>query len=105
MLWYVIAGSAIFAIEFKVGEREFSRDDINQVWDYALDLKNFHKGSHEAPIFPILVATEALESDKMSSEWVPSSGCSPSAEPVQSRGLPHLLHAWPRAVYWACSER
>ena len=31
---------------------------INQVWDYALDLKNFHLASHAAPILPILVPTE-----------------------------------------------
>ena len=59
----LISGAAIFAIEFKVGESEYRRADLNQVWDYALDLKNFHKGSHEAPIVPILVATEAPSSD------------------------------------------
>ena len=59
----LISGPAIFAIEFKVGESIYRRTDINQVWDYALDLKNFHKGSHEAPIVPILVATEAPSSD------------------------------------------
>ncbi len=41
----------------------FKRDDLNQVWDYALDLKNFHKASHHAPIIPILVATHALQSE------------------------------------------
>ena len=38
----LIIGPAIFVIEFKVGYREFSSDAIDQVWDYALDLKNFH---------------------------------------------------------------
>jgi hypothetical protein len=50
----LISGPVIFAIEFKVGESDYRRADINQVWDYALDLKNFHKGSHDAPIVPIL---------------------------------------------------
>lgn len=59
----LISGPAIFAIEFKVGEMNFKRDDLNQVWDYALDLKNFHKASHHAPIIPILVATHALQSE------------------------------------------
>ena len=59
----LIAGPAIIAIEFKVGEAEYRRADVNQVWDYALDLKNFHKGSHDVSIVPILVATEALFSD------------------------------------------
>jgi hypothetical protein len=60
----LISGDTIFAIEFKVGESRYLRDHLNQVWDYALDLKNFHKGSHQAPIVPILVATEAEWSDK-----------------------------------------
>ena len=32
------------------------------MWDYALDLKNFHEASHSASIVPILVATGAAES-------------------------------------------
>lgn len=55
----VVSGSAIVPIEFKVGERRYTRGDYNQAWDYALDLKNFHGGSSSAPIFPILCATEA----------------------------------------------
>src|SRR5262245_5255317 len=38
----VIGGAVVFVIEFKVGARTFDRAAINQVWDYALDLKNFH---------------------------------------------------------------
>ena len=49
----------IFVLEFKVGEREFAANAVDQVWDYALDLKNFHETSHQPPIAPILVATEA----------------------------------------------
>jgi hypothetical protein len=59
----ILIGSAIIPVEFKVGERVFSRADYNQAWDYALDLKNFHAGSHHASIFPILVATEAVDAD------------------------------------------
>lgn len=55
----LIFGSIIFSIEFKVGERSFKTADINQAWDYALDLKNFHKASHDLLIVPILVATDA----------------------------------------------
>ena len=64
----LISGPAIFVIEFKIGEKEFRRGDVNQVWDYALDLKNFHKASHTASIIPILVATDALGSDTSLSE-------------------------------------
>lgn len=49
----------IAVIEFKVGERRFTADATDQVWDYALDLKNFHSTSHDKPIVPILVATRA----------------------------------------------
>ena len=52
--------SVIFVLEFKVGESEFSSYAIDQVWDYALDLKNFHETSHEQYIAPILIATEAV---------------------------------------------
>lgn len=55
----VVSSAVIVPIEFKVGERAFLRDHIEQVWDYALDLKNFHLESHRPPIVPILVATEA----------------------------------------------
>ncbi|MBI3922886.1 MAG: DUF2075 domain-containing protein [Armatimonadetes bacterium] len=54
----LISGAVIFVIEFKVGAKDICRGDLDQVWDYALDLKNFHKGSHSARIIPILVATE-----------------------------------------------
>lgn len=55
----VLTAGVVFPIEFKVGEGKFLRDHINQAWDYALDLKNFHSASHDAPILPILVATDA----------------------------------------------
>ena len=51
----------IFCIEFKVGESSILEADIDQVLDYALDLKNFHKFSQDKVIVPILVATEHAE--------------------------------------------
>ena len=62
----LVSGPAIFPMEFKCGERQYHVADRNQAWDYALDLKNFHRASHDASIFPILVATEAPKSD---SDW------------------------------------
>ena len=53
----------IFTIEFKVGADTFLVNDKEQVWDYALDLKNFHEESRSRIIVPILVATEAPEKD------------------------------------------
>jgi len=58
----LLVGPVVFAIEFKVGERTFDRSAVDQVWDYALDLKNFHEASHNVSIVPILIATEAAES-------------------------------------------
>lgn len=55
----LIIESVILVLEFKVGEKEFKSSAIEQVWDYALDLKNFHETSHEHLIAPILIATEA----------------------------------------------
>lgn len=55
----LIIGSAIFILEFKVGDKEFSTSAVDQVWDYALDLKNFHSSSHDHFIAPILIATNA----------------------------------------------
>jgi hypothetical protein len=57
----LVIGPVVFAIEFKVGEKTFDRSAIDQVWDYGLDLKNFHEASHDVSIVPILVATEATE--------------------------------------------
>lgn len=55
----VLIGPVIFVLEFKIGEKEFTSYAIDQVWDYALDLKNFHESSHEHFIAPILIATKA----------------------------------------------
>ncbi|WP_374640396.1 DUF2075 domain-containing protein [Hydrogenophaga sp.] len=57
----VIIQNAILVIEFKVGESTFTRAALDQVWDYALDLKNFHEPSHGVTIAPILIATKADE--------------------------------------------
>ena len=58
----VIIGPTIFVLEFKVGEKEFPSYAIDQVFDYALDLKNFHETSHEEYIAPVLISTRAPQS-------------------------------------------
>lgn len=55
----LLLGPAIFVLEFKVGEQQFSSYGVDQVWDYALDLKNFHETTHEQFVVPVLIATEA----------------------------------------------
>ena len=47
----------VFCLEFKVGETQILEMDVDQVLDYALDLKNFHKYSQDKIIAPILIAT------------------------------------------------
>ena len=48
----------IFCLEFKVGQKDVLQADVEQVMDYALDLKNFHLFSHDKTIVPILIPTE-----------------------------------------------
>ena len=55
----VLLRERVFVIEFKAGETEFLHHDVDQVMDYALDLKNFHQGSIDRMIVPLLVATES----------------------------------------------
>ena len=59
----------IFCLEFKVGEREMLQSNIEQVLDYALDLKNFHLLSQNRTIVPILIPTRFQSS---SNEFRPS---------------------------------
>ena len=59
----------IFCLEFKVGERDILQSNIEQVLDYALDLKNFHLLSQNRTIVPILIPTRFRNS---SSEFIPS---------------------------------
>ncbi len=64
----LVIGPAVFVVEFKVGENLFERSAVDQAWDYALDLKNFHQASHAVAIIPILIATGAAASAPL--EWV-----------------------------------
>ena len=57
----LLSYGCIFVIEFKVGADVFQNSGIDQVTDYALDLKNFHEESHKKKIIPILIATEVRE--------------------------------------------
>ena len=53
----LLINGIIFCLEFKVGESRVHEEDVDQVLDYALDLRNFHKLSQERLIVPILVPT------------------------------------------------
>lgn len=55
----------IFCLEFKAGQSSILEGDLDQVLDYALDLKNFHKLSQDALIVPILVATKHTKTSSL----------------------------------------
>lgn len=57
-----IIEGVVFVLEFKIGEAKFQSAHIEQVWDYALDLKNFHEPSHDLLMAPILIASESKTS-------------------------------------------
>ncbi|NLZ47026.1 MAG: DUF2075 domain-containing protein [Clostridiales bacterium] len=55
----LIIQGVVYILEFKCGDYEYSNFAIEQALDYALDLKNFHKASHNIKLVPILIATNA----------------------------------------------
>lgn len=65
----LILRGIIFCLEFKVGQKDALQCDVEQVMDYALDLKNFHRFSHDRIIVPILIPTKHRSS---SSQFLPS---------------------------------
>jgi hypothetical protein len=55
----LLIGPVVFILEFKVGERDFTSAGKDQVWDYGLDLTNFHETSSDRLVAPVLIATES----------------------------------------------
>ncbi|HOY68038.1 MAG TPA: DUF2075 domain-containing protein [Candidatus Ozemobacteraceae bacterium] len=108
----LVTTSVIFVLEFKIGEKHFQPQAIDQVWDYALDLKNFHETSHEASIAPILIATEANERNTPELTWpendriLPPVKATPNSLPVIMDKILNSLshrtidtHAWENGRY------
>lgn len=107
----ILVGGVVFVIEFKVGSTTFDHAALEQVHDYALDLKNFHKGSHNAAILPILVATSGPNQLLRTYCWAEDSVAKPvCAAPSELAGIiesvltqtqtPHFDHAqWSRSGY------
>ncbi len=61
----LLLNGIVFCLEFKVGESRILEADVDQVLDYALDLKNFHRYSRDAIIVPVLIATHYRASSDM----------------------------------------
>lgn len=86
----LIVGGVIFVIEFKIGAHHFERSGIEQVHDYALDLKNFHLGSHQQPIVPVLVCTNVKPHELPSLDWADDGVAVPIG--VSPANLLSLIH-------------
>lgn len=84
-----IIKSVIFVLEFKVGEEEFATHALDQVCDYALDLKHFHETSHTCHIVPVLIATNAKSTRQFQSEPAADRLFPPTTSTVEK--LPHLI--------------
>jgi len=81
----ILAAGIVFVVEYKLGARQFDRSSLDQVYGYGLDLKNFHETSHDRPVVPILVATEAAASTDQALSW-------------DDDGLAHPLRASPQQL-------
>ncbi|MFK7032689.1 DUF2075 domain-containing protein [Flavobacterium oreochromis] len=55
----LIIDNCIFVLEFKIGSEIYDKYAKNQAFDYGLDLNNFHEGSHNENLIPVLVADKA----------------------------------------------
>lgn len=49
----------VYLLEFKCGDKEYRQSTYDQVYDYALDLRNFQKESHNKLLVPMMVSTKA----------------------------------------------
>jgi hypothetical protein len=79
----------VAVVEFKIGESRYTAHAIDQVFDYALDLKNFQAQSHDKLVVPILVASEA-SSCSLSLEQGPDGLVSPIC--TNRHDLPQILN-------------
>ena len=57
----IVHDGNIIVLEYKVGATQYDSLSIEQVYDYALDLKNFHKESHPLTIVPVLLQLKRLK--------------------------------------------
>lgn len=55
----VLYRNIVFLLEFKCGDSEYRQTTYDQVYDYALDLRNFQKESHDKLLVPMMVSTQA----------------------------------------------
>lgn len=58
----------VFLLEFKCGDDEYRSSTYDQVYDYALDLRNFQKESHDKLLVPVMISTKAAAYKNVLSE-------------------------------------
>jgi hypothetical protein len=95
----ILADDLIFLVEWKVGASAFDRAAYWQAEQYALDLRDFHEGSRERYIVPIVLATDADVPVHQPVPNVPFDGSRP-VQPVQTSTpgrLAELILGWYRA--------
>jgi hypothetical protein len=86
----LVIGGTILILEFKVGAKDFNRSAIEQAHDYALDLKNFHRGSHHLSIVPIVIATRANPDGAQELQWAADMVAAPML--ANDDTLPHIIN-------------
>lgn len=84
----ILAGTTIVVIEAKVGETRICSEDVRQVEEYALDLRDFHAASQQNPIVPVLWCTA---SSSQTLAYVPGSDSVAMVHKAGEAGLGHLL--------------
>ena len=84
-----VIDNKVIVLEFKVGTNHFERNALDQVEDYALDLKNFHLGSHKAIVIPVLIATAAPTPESQTLQFSVDDVAAPVL--ANARSLPVLL--------------
>jgi hypothetical protein len=85
----LLINGVVFVLEFKVGQKHYLLADLYQVWDYALDLKNFHETSHDCWIVPVLIATEAPSESTFSISHADDLVCYPIK--ANTKKLPEVI--------------
>ncbi len=61
----LLARGIVVCLEFKTGAKGPTSDALDQVMEYALDLKNFHQLSQDCVIVPVLVPTSLPKKDAL----------------------------------------
>ncbi len=90
----LVTPRAVLVLEFKADATGFAAADRRQVEDYALDLQDFHAGSRNRVIVPILVATRGTPPP---ATWPLAIGGVAEVLCANAASLPSLLRdLWPR---------